>query len=597
MRYFLLCSFVIMSLLLGAWKHDYRKMYLPDGATMRLGKGQIGEIAYSPNGKRLAVASSIGIWLYDARTYKEIALLTGNWEELSSHPYTKVRFSPDGKILATTSNREIWLWDTYTGNKKAILSTHEYAITSIVFSPDGKTLASGSYDKTIRLWDVQTGTLQTTLRGQKIMSLAFSPNGKTLVSGNMNNTIQLWDLKTGQVTANLTGHEGWISALAFYPFGEVLISGSRDKTIRIWELKNKQHIQTLTGHIGEVNSLAISPDGETFVSAGNDGTIRFWELNTTKHKFTVQVHSICVNIAFSSNGNVLAYVGTDGNLQFYDAATGQHKATITGHAAAGFSESPLAFSSDSELLLGIGKLWDPNIGHHKLSLTIHTSYSQSGVFSPDKKILAIENYAGIFLCYTQTGVTKTVLIGQADEVACISFSPDGKTLASGCADKSDYGDKSKDTTIRLWDTQTCKIINTLIGHTGGVICVTFSPDGKTLASGSEDSTIRLWDTKTGQHKTTLIGHTGYVTCIAFSPDGQSLASGNRFPIDQENKNAVNSIRLWNVHTERHKKTLFGHKNGILSVDFSPDGKRLVSGSRDGTVRVWNTHTGEHLTTL
>ena len=124
---------------LNTFAQDYTQWGLPDGATARLGKGWINEIAYSPDGTRLAVASSIGIWLYDTATGQEVALLTG----------------------------------------------HEWAVRSVAFSPDGRTLASGSWDSTIRLWDVVTGAHQRTLTGHtgSVRSVAFSPDGRTLASG------------------------------------------------------------------------------------------------------------------------------------------------------------------------------------------------------------------------------------------------------------------------------------------------------------------------------------------------------------------------------------------------------------------------------
>ncbi len=141
---------------------DYVRLGLPEGAIARLGKGFIsGDVAYSPDGMRLAVSSSIGIWLYDAGTGVEIALLTGHTDDV-----TTVVFSPDGKTLASGSwDRTVRLWDVHTGNAITTLVGHTDDVNSVVFSPDGKTLASGSEDNTVRLWDVDTGNAITTLEG------------------------------------------------------------------------------------------------------------------------------------------------------------------------------------------------------------------------------------------------------------------------------------------------------------------------------------------------------------------------------------------------------------------------------------------------
>ena len=130
---------------------DYTRWNLPEGAKMRLGKGEIsGNIAYSPDGTRLAVASTIGIWLYDTSTHQEVALLTGHTDRVYS-----VTFSPDGGTLASGSRDEtIRLWDVVAGVHKHTLTGHTYSVSSVTFSPDGRTLASGSEDGTVLLWEI-----------------------------------------------------------------------------------------------------------------------------------------------------------------------------------------------------------------------------------------------------------------------------------------------------------------------------------------------------------------------------------------------------------------------------------------------------------
>ena len=162
---------------------DYARWELPKGATARLGKGSVNEIQYSPDGTRLAVASSIGIWFYDTSTYQEIALFTGHTEAVNS-----VSFSPDGRTLASGSDdKTIRLWDAVTGEHKHTLTGHTRAVRGMAFSPDGRTLASGSEDRTVRLWNTLTGEHKHTLTGHtsRVLSVAFSPDGQTLASGSI----------------------------------------------------------------------------------------------------------------------------------------------------------------------------------------------------------------------------------------------------------------------------------------------------------------------------------------------------------------------------------------------------------------------------
>lgn len=173
---------------------DYTQWHLPEGAKARLGKGYVRDVVYSPDGNSIAVASSIGIWLYDAQTYQEVFLLTGHRSGVNS-----VSFSSDGQTLASGGgflDQTIRLWDVSTGEQKHKhrFIGHRGDVLSVSFSPDGQTLASAGHD--IRLWDVSIGKLKHELKGHKRMvySVSFSPDGQTLASGSDDGTVLLWDL-------------------------------------------------------------------------------------------------------------------------------------------------------------------------------------------------------------------------------------------------------------------------------------------------------------------------------------------------------------------------------------------------------------------
>ncbi|BBD61132.1 WD-40 repeat-containing protein [Nostoc sp. HK-01] len=174
-------------------------------------------------------------------------------------------------------------------------------------------------------------------------------------------------------------------------------------------------------------------------------------------------------------------------------------------------------------------------------------------------------------------VEVNTLEGHSSRVNSLSFSPDGKTLASGSADN----------TIKLWNVSTGKLLKTLSGYSSPVYSLSFSPDGKTLASGSADNTIKLWNVSTGKLLKTLSGYSSPVYSLSFSPDGKTLASGS----------ADNTIKLWNVSTGKLLKTLSGYSSPGYSLSFSPGGKTLASGSADNTIKVWDVSTGKLLKTL
>ena len=566
-RLFLKWSLLFISILFvsNSFAQDTPQWHLPDGVKARIGKGVANDVAVSPDGTQLAIATGLGVWLYDTQTGNEIALLTGHTRHVES-----VAYSPNGKTLASGSGSEIRLWNPSTQAHKTTFMGQQ--ASSLAYSPDGRTLAAGRWQG-IDLLNVQTGKRKSSLSGhtEHVRVLAFSPDGKKLASATRHYrdaTIRLWNARTGKHLRTLTGHPRDVHSLTFSPDSSTLASGSRDDIIRLWNAKTGKQtrtieewsdsltyfpdgktigvgqggtivllnantgdvLQRLPAHKGGIHSLIFSLDGSTAVSSSWDGTTRVWNVETLSF-ITIEGHFNFERIALSPNGKTVAVVNED-KIFFYNALNGQ------------FDE-----------VLDVGRRGGPL------------------AYSPDGGTLAIETWEDgrqIHLLNARTGKSKRSLRWEGDGVRSIAFSPDGKTLASGS-----WGDGA----IRVWNAKNGKLQHTLSGHTdGGVINLVFSPDGKTLASGGWDRTIRLWNPKTGQLQRTLEGHRHEVRSLAFSPNGNTLASGN-----------WDELHLWNPRNGQLKQTIEGARGEALA--FSKDGQTLAAG-RYRVIHLVNARTGE-----
>ena len=343
-----------------SYAQDYTRWGLPDGAKARLGKGGItGNVAYSPDGRRLAVATNIGIWLYDAGTYAEVNLIARHTRLVYS-----VAFSHDSSMLAVGYYDTLRLWDAGNGKHLRTLEGHVGGVDCVAFSPmasrlpvelgtiqfvcgtpargeactpspgtkigsspwrfppDGFTLASGASDGSLRVWDVRTGEAIQTLQdypGRRSFVVAFSPDGLTLAGGRLPSTasassppgrIELWDTGTWEHVRTLEGHTATVGWVAFSPDGDMLASagGWYDDTVRLWDTRTWKQTHTLAGHNRGVDSVAFSPDGFTLASAGDDDTVRLWDTRTGEHLHTLEGHAdYPLSLAFSPGGPDACY--------------------------------------------------------------------------------------------------------------------------------------------------------------------------------------------------------------------------------------------------------------------------------------------------
>ncbi len=616
-----------------AFCQDDTRVGLPKGAKARFGKSKIYQLKYFPDGERIAVATTIGIWIYDVQTGDALDLLTGH-----TGPVTSIVFSPDGNTIATGSeDNTIRLWDVNTKQHINTCDGHEDGINKIAFHPNGKTFASDSEDWQIRIWETETGNLVKTIKSNSLSAteMSYSPDGTTLLivgphsqyemeieywniesgehlktelidaklnsakfssdclllAGAGENPLLFWDVETGKLIKNYTKWIGDLKSIEFSSNGRHLLTASNWDRVDIWDVNTAKPIVSV-GHRDTVNSATFSPDEKTIASGSDDGTIRFWDAATGKliNEITAHLSTEIYSAVYSTDGSTLT-CGTESEIRFWNPQSGELLNNITEPSCDVYS---IAYSPDGKLFATGGtskkvRLWDTKTGRFLGSFSGHKEVISSVAFSPDGNLLASgggvnnqktrnqkQTNRDFPVCLWEIRKGEMYLIG--DRLTTLTEHTESVTSLAFSPDGKTLASGSHDKTIRLWDVDTGTSLKVLTDHEDAVTAITFSPDGITLVSGSRDGTIRLWNVKSGDLMLPPIEEAGQVTSLSYSPDGSILASSSE---------GNNAVHIWNTKTGQHLQTFTGHTQNVNAVVFSPDNETLASVSSDGTVLIWN----------
>ena len=488
--------------------------------------------------------------------------------ELFAYP-SCVAVTPDGRRVVSAGDHDKWLrvWDTKTGGLLRTLKGHSKEVEGLAAMADGQRVISASRDRTLKIWDVETGRSLRTLatrttpnaipgHSDSVNAVAVTADGKRAVSASEDKTLKVWDLETGRVLHTIEGHSTGVSCVAVTADGKRAVSASEGNTLNVWNLENGRAPSALDeGHRAmpgfvrpSICGLAVAPDGRRAASAARDGTLKVWNLDTGRALCELRTsilswRGFCAAVTPDGKRAVFmgdawqskwtaGHLGPGERLGFWDLETGRALSWLEGHSGPvnGIAMTPdggRAVSASWDKTL---KIWDLGTGRLLGTLEGHSHNVEAVGVTPDGKWAVSASWDKTLKIWDlDTGPLLRTLEGHSAEVVGVAVTADGKRAVSA----------SWDGTLKVWDLETGRVLRTLEGYSVSthryVYGVAVTADGKWVVSASGDDTLRVWDLEIGLAR--MLGDHS-VQGVAVTVDGRRVIAASR----------DNTLKVWDLGT-------------------------------------------------
>jgi WD40 repeat protein len=489
-------------------------------------------------------------------------------------------FSPDGRWIATAGcQKEVKIWDAETGALLFRLRGHTDYPCAVAFSSDGlKLVSAGGGDKSVIVWDLTNRRIVSTLEGhqEEVVAAKFSPDGRRVVSASWDRTMRIWDVDSGQELHRLA-HQGRVWAFDISPDGAVIASTSgRDDLSRIqgWNLDSGAELWELPGE-GHQANLAFSPDGRRFAVADSLLPVRIYDRETRQRVQVIDTSvGLSPNLAYSSDGTCIVANQADNSVRVWNADLGTAIQTIRGQnsrvqsVAFRPASTEVAFGTTRDFVF----VCDAGTEQGTIPLRGQLDRVSAIAFAPDGSRLASCSEDGsIQMWNVRSGGAGAQLAKLTAPVRCLDFSHDGRYLAT-CGD---------DAIARVWDTYEMRCVLEFKEHARSVQAIAYSPDNTLIATAGRGRTVKAWEPLTGRVKHSFDVAERDVRSVAFSHDGQYLAVAGRHHV----------VTVWRLETAQTVHTL-NCESPVHQVAFAPQQDILAIAAADGSFHFWDWSRGK-----